>query len=74
MARKRLYSYNRVVAVCKHAECLDGMLLTNKELKKIRERNYHFLDGTKLEKVKVYNTDIYYCFGRFANEYRLVEA
>lgn len=71
MKKKRLYAYNRVAAP---GDSIDGMLFTDKELKNTCKYHPHFFDGAKIEKVKVYNTDIYYFFGRFADKYRLVEA
>lgn len=65
MVTKRIRAYNAVI--CPNS-AIHNMLLTDKELKRMtREQRRDLLDGAKLAKARVYNTDVYYCFGaRFA--------
>lgn len=62
MAAKRICIYNAVI--CPNS-AINNMLFTDKELKRMTwEQRRNLLDGTKLTRAKVYNTDVFYCFGR----------
>ena len=47
------------------SDARNGMLFTDKELERMQwyERR-DLLSDAKLARVKVYNTDVFYCFGR----------
>lgn len=62
MVTKRIRIYNAVIAP---DSAIDGMLFTDKELKRMSFfEKRDLLNGTKLVRAKVYNTDVYYFFGR----------
>lgn len=62
MATKRIRIYNAVI--CPNS-AVNNMLFTDKELKRMAwEQRRDLLSGVKLARVKVYNTDVFYCFGR----------
>ena len=75
MATKRIKQYNLIIA-SEDNDARDGMLFTNNELERMpffEKRD--LLRGIKLVRVKVYNTDVYYCFGkRFATAIKEYEA
>lgn len=66
MATKRIRIYNAVIAP---DSAIDGMLFTDNELKRMSFFEKRDLrNGIKPARVKVYNTDVYYFFGkRFAS-------
>lgn len=58
----RIRIYNAVI--CPNS-AINNMLFTDKELKRMtREQRRDLLSDAKLARVKVYNTDVFYCFGR----------
>lgn len=64
MATERIKQYNAIIT-SKGNDARDGMLFTDKELERMpffEKRD--LLKGIKLVRVKVYNTDVYYSFGR----------
>lgn len=62
MAVKRIRIYNAVI--CPNS-AINNMLFTDKELKKMAwEQRRDLLSDAKIVKARVYNTDVFYCFGR----------
>lgn len=64
MTTKRIKQYYAIIT-SEDGDTRDGMLFTSKELKRMpffEKRD--LLSGVKLVRVKVYNTDAYYSFGR----------
>lgn len=57
--------YNMIVAKPSDSDVRNGMLFTDKELERMpffEKRD--LLSGVKLARVKVYNTSVFYFFGR----------
>lgn len=57
--------YNMIAAKPSDSDARNGMLFTDKELERMQWYERHdLLSDAKLARVKVYNTDVFYCFGR----------
>lgn len=57
--------YNMIAAKPSGSDARNGMLFTDKELERMQWYERHdLLSDAKLVRVKVYNTDVFYCFGR----------
>ena len=65
---ERKYKYFRVE---KNSDLYEGILFTEKELKKLFKNDYFTFKHSKFKKVSVFRNDIYFCFGaRFSDNYQ----